>query len=66
MMSGGGTVLLKGDRRWNAPGGGTAFFDSEKGESLIIFHAHDLTKNNTPYQWVKSLDWVNDWPVIGN
>ena len=66
MMGGGGTVLLKGDDTWNAPGGGTAFFDSEKGESVIIFHAHDLTRNNTPYQWVKTLNWVNDWPVIGN
>jgi arabinan endo-1,5-alpha-L-arabinosidase len=65
MMNGGGTVLLQGDGNWHAPGGGTAFFDSDKGESLIIFHAHNLGKNNTPYQWVKTLRWANDWPVIG-
>jgi arabinan endo-1,5-alpha-L-arabinosidase len=66
MMNGGGTVLLKGDHTWNAPGGGTAFFDTDNGESLIIFHAHNLAKSNTPYQWVKNLRWENDWPVIGD
>lgn len=65
MMAGGGTVLLEGDGVWNAPGGGTAFVDSDSGESLLIFHAHDLDKDNTPYQWVKTLTWANDWPVIG-
>lgn len=66
MMNGGGTVLLKGDNTWNAPGGGTAFIDAQSGESLIIFHAHNLAKGNTPYQWVKGLNWINDWPVIGD
>jgi arabinan endo-1,5-alpha-L-arabinosidase len=66
MTNGGGTVLLKSDSAWVAPGGGTAYVDSSTGESLIIFHAHNRGQNNTPYQWVKSLEWVNDWPVIGN
>ncbi len=64
MMGGGGTVLLRGDSRWNAPGGGSAFFDAEKGESLIIFHAQDLGQDAAPVQWVKRLGWANDWPVI--
>jgi len=25
-----------------------------------------MDKNNTPYQWVKTLRWVNDWPVISD
>lgn len=66
MMNGGGTVLLKGNKTWNAPGGGTAIFDGGSGESLIVFHAHNLEKSNTPYQWVKALRWENDWPTIGN
>jgi arabinan endo-1,5-alpha-L-arabinosidase len=66
MMSGGGTVLLKGDGAWGAPGGGTAYIDAENGDSLIIFHAHNLAQNGHPYQWVKPLQWVNDWPVIGD
>jgi arabinan endo-1,5-alpha-L-arabinosidase len=64
MMNGGGTVLLQGDSNWGAPGGGTAYIDVKSGESLIIFHAHNLAKNGHPYQWVKSLQWVNDWPLI--
>jgi len=64
MMSGGGTVLLQGDSAWNAPGGGTAYFDSASGESLIIFHAHNTAREGHPYQWVKNLEWADDWPVI--
>ena len=66
MLLGGGTVLLEGDAIWSAPGGGTAFYDSHSDDSLIIFHAHNLDKNNMPYQWVKSLRWQNDWPVIAD
>lgn len=64
MMWGGGTVLLQSQSGWNAPGGGTAYIDTENGDSLIIFHAQNLSKGATPYQWVKSLSWVNDWPAI--
>lgn len=62
MMQGGGTVLLQGDGTWNAPGGGTAYVDEDRQESLLIFHAHNSTKNDHPYEWVKPLMWVNDWP----
>jgi len=66
MMNGGGTVLLQGKHGWNAPGGGTAYLDAGNGDSLIIFHAQNLTKDATPTQWVKELKWANGWPVIGN
>ena len=36
------------------------------GESLIVFHAHNLDKSNMPYQWLKTLKWQHDWPVIGD
>jgi arabinan endo-1,5-alpha-L-arabinosidase len=65
MLQGGGTVLLKGDGDWSAPGGGTAYVDPDNGESMIIFHAHSLADNGNPYQWIKRLQWENDWPVIG-
>lgn len=66
MLEGGGTVLLQGDGVWNAPGGGTAYIDPESGDSLIIFHAHNIQQANMPYQWLKTLAWENDWPVIQN
>jgi arabinan endo-1,5-alpha-L-arabinosidase len=64
MMQGGATILLKGDGTWNAPGGGTAHIDADSGESLLIFHAQNLTKGGTPYVWLKNIEWVNDWPVL--
>jgi arabinan endo-1,5-alpha-L-arabinosidase len=66
MMNGGGSVLLEGDSNWGAPGGGTAFIDADHDESILIFHAHNLQESGHPYQWVKNLQWVNDWPAIGN
>lgn len=64
LLNGGGTVLLKGNHSWNAPGGGTVYLSPDGDESLIIFHAQNLNKNAVPYQWVKSIQWVKDWPVI--
>ena len=66
MLNGGGTVLIKGDNDWGASGGGTAYLDAVNGDSLIIFHAHKLAESGHPYQWIKKLEWVNDWPVIGD
>ncbi len=65
MMNGGGTVLLKADATWNAPGGGTAYLDPTNGDSLIVFHALNMTQNGAQYMWLENLDWVNDWPSIG-
>lgn len=64
MMNGGGTVLLQGNSGWNAPGGGTAYLDSQTGESVLIFHAQNLAKHGTPYAWIKNLAWVSDWPQL--
>jgi arabinan endo-1,5-alpha-L-arabinosidase len=64
MMQGGATVLIEGNASWNAPGGGTAFTDSETGDSLLIFHAQNLSQNGTPSAWIKPLAWVNDWPTF--
>lgn len=66
MMYGGGTVLLEGDGTWNAPGGGTAYLDTESGDSLLIFHAQNLKENGTPHVWIKHIDWQNDWPVLAD
>lgn len=62
LMDGGGTILLKGNSAWNAPGGGTAYVDPQSGDSLLIFHAQNLAQSGTPHQWVKGLHWTNDWP----
>lgn len=64
MRNGGGTVLIEGNGAWNAPGGGTAWIDPNTGESLIVFHALNMSQNGAPYLWVKSITWENDWPVV--
>lgn len=66
MMQGGGTVLLKGNSEWNAPGGGTAYLDADTGDSMLIFHAQDIRQGGTPHVWVKALTWGNGWPAFGD
>jgi|GEM_PF-265702 len=64
MVTGGGTILLQGDATWAGPGGQTAYIDPTDGD-LIVFHALLLSQNGLDYLFVRSLTWVNDWPVIG-
>jgi arabinan endo-1,5-alpha-L-arabinosidase len=64
MMDGGGTVILEEQGTWNAPGGGTAYVDATTGESVIVFHALNMTENGAPHLWVKHISWQNDWPVL--
>lgn len=66
MMSGGGTVLLESTKDWNAPGGGSAYITPDGNDSVIVFHAQNLKKGATPYQWLKKLAWENDWPVLSD
>jgi arabinan endo-1,5-alpha-L-arabinosidase len=65
MADGGGTILLQGDSNWAGPGGQTAYIDATDGD-LIVFHALSLAQNGLDYLFVRSLTWVNDWPVIGS
>ena len=65
MLNGGGTILLRGNSTWGAPGGQTAYIDSTDGD-LIVFHALDLQENGLDYLFVRSLTFSNGWPVIGD
>jgi len=64
MAAGGGTILLEGDSNWAGPGGQTVYIDPANGD-LIVFHALRLSENGLDYLFVRSLEWVNGWPVIG-
>ncbi len=65
MAAGGGTILLQGDGvMWAGPGGQTAYIDPADGD-VITFHALNLAQNGLDFLFVRSLTWVNDWPVIG-
>jgi arabinan endo-1,5-alpha-L-arabinosidase len=64
MSQGGGSQLLAGsDTQWNAPGGQSVFTDPQTGETKIVFHSHRLP-DGTPFLFVNSLTWNNDWPQI--
>jgi arabinan endo-1,5-alpha-L-arabinosidase len=65
MATGGGTILLQGDSTWAGPGGQTAYIDPTDGD-LIVFHALLLSQNGLDYLFVRSLNWTNNWPVIGS
>ncbi len=66
MMEGDGTVLRMGNSAWNPPGGGSAYVDEENGDSLLIFHAQDVSQNGVPHFWLKKLQLDKDWPVIAD
>lgn len=66
MLAGGGTVLLQGNALWNAPGGGSVFITPDGEDSIIVFHAQNLKRGATPYQWIKTLNWENGWPVFSD
>jgi arabinan endo-1,5-alpha-L-arabinosidase len=60
----GGTVLLRADAAWNAPGGGSAYIDDVTGDSTIVFHAARLDEGGTAHLWTKQIRWQDDWPVL--
>lgn len=64
LLQGGGTILLQTQGNWNAPGGGTAYVDSETGDTMLVFHALKLTQNGMQYLWLKPITWKDDWPVL--
>jgi arabinan endo-1,5-alpha-L-arabinosidase len=64
MLQGGGSELLAGSNTgWNAPGGQSLFTDPTSGLTTIVFHSHKLPAG-TPYLFVNTLSWNNDWPQI--
>ena len=64
MLQGGGTQLLGGSfNNWNAAGGQSLFIDPSTDQTTIVFHAHHLPEG-TPYLFVNSVAWTNDWPQI--
>jgi arabinan endo-1,5-alpha-L-arabinosidase len=63
MMQGGLTVILQGAADWGAPGGASVYQDPKQGD-LLIFHALKMDEDGTTYQWIKTLQWSDDWPTL--
>lgn len=65
MATGGGSILLQGDKNWHGVGHNATYtFD---GTDYIIFHGYDANDEGRSKLIVKQLDWDDDgWPLIKN
>lgn len=59
MLDGGGTGLLRANRRWLGPGGESVLMRPEG--DLIVFHAYDRVTGKPALQ-ISTLTWNDDWP----
>ena len=66
LMKGGGGIVLRGNDRWLAPGGGTAYVDAQSGESLLVFHALEAARSGATTLWVQTMRWESGWPVLSD
>ncbi len=64
LLQGGGTVLLRSDAHWLAPGGGSLWQSADGGSTLLTFHALDRRRNGALDLWVEQVVWHEDWPVL--
>ncbi|WP_461637003.1 family 43 glycosylhydrolase [Labilibaculum euxinus] len=63
MNTGGGTILLTGNKDWYGLGhNATVSFD---GTDYLIFHAYDASDNGNPKLLIKEINWDKDqWPTV--
>ncbi len=65
LSSGGGTVLVHGDERQAAPGGGSAYYDPATSEDILVFHALERANHGRPTMVIKTITWRDGWPTVG-
>jgi arabinan endo-1,5-alpha-L-arabinosidase len=63
MQTGGGTIVLQGDKDWYGVGHNATYtFD---GKDYLIFHGYDASDKGRPKLRIEPLTWdVEGWPVI--
>jgi arabinan endo-1,5-alpha-L-arabinosidase len=63
LRTGGGTILLQGDKNWYGVGhNGVYTFD---GKDYIIFHGYDAADGGKSKLRIEKLEWDNEgWPVV--
>lgn len=64
LMEGGASILIEGNKSWAAPGGGTVYLNQESGDSMIVFHALDMSRGADASLWIKGVGWKDDWPIL--
>jgi arabinan endo-1,5-alpha-L-arabinosidase len=64
LLDGGGTLLLRGDGRFNGPGHNAVIFRGQ--QAFNVYHAYDATRGGAATLRVAELAWDDDgWPVSG-
>ena len=62
MNSGGGSLLLEGDKNWYGVGhNAVASFD---GKDYLVFHGYDAHDDGKPKLRTEELKWENDWVFV--
>ncbi|GAA4315653.1 arabinan endo-1,5-alpha-L-arabinosidase [Mucilaginibacter gynuensis] len=62
MQSGGGTLVLEGDKDWYGVGhNAVANFE---GADYLVFHAYDAADRGIPKLRMEKLNWADGWPVV--
>ena len=63
MNTGGGSVVLEGDKNWYGTGhNAVAAFN---GVDYLVYHAYDANDNGRSKLQIEKIVWVNGWPYVG-
>ncbi|HUJ74055.1 MAG TPA: arabinan endo-1,5-alpha-L-arabinosidase, partial [bacterium] len=64
MRDGGGTVVLQGYGDMHGPGGQSVIRDGDR--DLLVHHMYDGALAGEAVMQARPIQWVNNWPVIGD
>lgn len=63
MATGGGTLVLEGDKNWAGLGHNSAYTFDQK--DYLVFHAYDLNDGGKPKLKIAEINWDKQgWPVV--
>jgi len=63
LLDGGGSIIKRGDPRWKGPGHNGVY--TEKGESIIYYHAYDALNSGNPTLRIQNILWNKEgWPEL--
>jgi arabinan endo-1,5-alpha-L-arabinosidase len=62
MNTGGGSLVLEGDKNWNGVGHNAV--TNFNGADYLVFHGYDANDNGKSKLRIEKITWINGWPVI--
>ncbi|OLY93282.1 arabinan endo-1,5-alpha-L-arabinosidase [Cnuella takakiae] len=62
IRTGGGTIVLQGDKEWHGVGHNSAYtFD---GKDYLVFHGYDAADKGASKLRIEEMRWEDGWPVV--